>query len=168
MVLSEGKGVGAGKQSSMPSSGWPGQTASFSHFHSCPCRQTNSSIPLWALGQSIRSLWGLGSHGPLPTGSGLQVPALAGLALPLAGDGRRERRGQQGSEKSRLMWFASHLCVIKIPPRAFSQVTCPSPAFAASRCSSPTPQKGCPARLQASTPNPDLYLTLLLKEPQQM
>lgn len=41
MVLSEGKGVGAGKQSSMPSSGLPGQTASFSHSHSCPCRQTH-------------------------------------------------------------------------------------------------------------------------------
>uniref|UniRef100_A0A8P0NE23 Cell surface glycoprotein MUC18 n=1 Tax=Canis lupus familiaris TaxID=9615 RepID=A0A8P0NE23_CANLF len=51
------------------------------------------------------------------------------------------------------------------PDGAFSQVTCPSLAvFAASRCSSPTLQKGCPARRQASSLNPDLYLTLRPKE----
>lgn len=46
----------------MPALSLPGQTASSSHSHSCPCRQANASIPFWALGQSIPSLWGMGKH----------------------------------------------------------------------------------------------------------
>lgn len=84
MVLSEGKGVGAGKPSSMPSSGLPGQTTSFSHSHSCPCRQTLGPGPVhtFTLGDAEPR-----SSPPRPDpGSGLQAPALAGLALPLAED----------------------------------------------------------------------------------
>lgn len=133
MVLSEGKGVGAGKQSSMPSSGWPGQTASFSHSHSCPCRQTNSSIPLWALGQSIRSLWGLGSHGPLPAGSGLQVPALAGFGIA---SGWRRTEREEGSARFRKI-EADVVCQASLR----HQNTTPEPSFKS------------PARLQRLLPH---------------
>lgn len=63
MVLRE-RGEGRGSGVPRPALSLSGQRASFSHSCSCLCRQTSSSIPLWALGQSIHSFWETGSHGP--------------------------------------------------------------------------------------------------------
>lgn len=81
----KGSGWGQGSQAPCPAPGLPGPTASFSHPHSCPCRQTtaSASIPLWALGQSIHSLWGRGKNPPLlnpPTAPHPRLQPLAWLA----------------------------------------------------------------------------------------
>ena len=93
MVLSEGKGVGAGRQSCMPSSGLAKANSILQPFPLLPL-QTNSSIPLQEPGQSIYSLPEMGNHGPLlplsllAPGPWPQAPGPPAqhLAWPLSGD----------------------------------------------------------------------------------
>lgn len=65
MVLREGKGVEAGKQNTMPSSELARANSILQPFPFLPLQtKTNASIPFWALGQSIHSLWGMRKHHP--------------------------------------------------------------------------------------------------------
>lgn len=88
MVLREGKRGGGREQNTMPSSELARANSILQPFPFLPLQtKTNASIPFWALGQSIHSLWGMRKHHPSLTPHphpGLQAPTLARLAWPLA------------------------------------------------------------------------------------